>query len=94
MEYNHRPAEWKTLYPDCPIGVRITDLWLNELEKPFVDVVNGKYESRPVYITINGVEHYCVSICQAAKLSKLDKKSVYIRLNSGREINGIAVRIA
>lgn len=29
MIFTNTPKNWQTLYPDCPIGLRITDLWQN-----------------------------------------------------------------
>lgn len=93
MKYDHRPAEWKTLYPDCPIGLRITDLWLNKkMVIPRGDAPTNNYKNfkmcKPIYLTKGGEKIWFESYAAAGRHIDVSYQTIFRYGKSGKELKG------
>ena len=98
MTFQNRPRDWQTLYPDCPIGVRITDLWQNQEFSVQNDGFRASHAKKVGYKSVvlfkNKEERLFDSQADAARWLDVGVSTIVRRIKTGKDVNGYRVRLA
>lgn len=104
MTFQNRPRDWQTLYPDCPIGLRITDLWQNDffVKKTFGGAGGARLilRSQKAVFIVNGDNEVRIDSLRKASehLGKMGIDASYKKISryikSGKAVDGYTFRWA